>query len=203
MFTLRSVSTAIATALITIAPAFAIPPVPRAAQEFAVQLPDGSQTLLSSLKGKVVCLMFVATTCPHCQAATQKISALYSEYGPKGFQPVAVAFNPMAKMLVPEFVQNFHINFPVGYADSDTVMSYLGLSVMERSVVPQILWIDKKGVIRSQTPAMGDEKMLQEPFWRGELDTLLKEPVGNAGAKHPVHKAVSAKPAASKSASLR
>jgi len=189
LLTLRSISLAAAAAVITIAPAFALPPVPRPAPEFAVQLPDGSQTLLSSLKGKVVCLMFVHTTCPHCQHATQVMSKLYGEYGSKGFQPVAVAFNTMAKMLVPDFVRNFQINFPVGYAESDTVMSYLGLSMMERSVVPQIVWIDKKGMIRSQTPAMGDEKMLEEPFWREEIETLLKEPAGASRVRHTTHPA--------------
>lgn len=189
MLSLRSVSLAAAAALVTVAPAFAIPPVPRPAPEFVVQLPDGSQTLLSSLKGKVVCLMFVHTTCPHCQHASQLMTKLYAEYGSKGFQPVAVAFNPMAKMLVPDFVRNFRIGFPVGYAESDTAMSYLGLSMMERSVVPQILWIDRKGVIRSQTPAMGDEKMLGEPYWREEIETLLKEPAGASRARHTSHHA--------------
>jgi peroxiredoxin len=184
LLTLRSVTLAAAAALFAISPAFAIPPVPRPAPEFAIQLPDGSQTLLSSLRGKVVCLMFVHTTCPHCQHATQEISKLHSQYGPQGFQPVAVAFNPMAKMLVPDFVRSFGINFPVGYAESDTVMTYLGLSMMERSVVPQILWIDRKGVIRSQTPAMGDEKMLGEPYWRQEIETLLKEPAGASRTRH-------------------
>ena len=86
MLTLRSVTLAAAAALFAISPAFAIPPVPRPAPEFAIQLPDGSQTLLSSLRGKVVCLMFVHTTCPHCQHATQEISKLHSQYGPQGFQ---------------------------------------------------------------------------------------------------------------------
>lgn len=197
MPTLRSVSLLSAAALLCAAPAFAIPPVPRPAPEFAVQLPDGSQTLLSSLRGKVVCLMFIHTTCPHCQHATQVMTKLYAEYGPKGFQPVAVAFNTMAKMLVPDFDRNFQISFPVGYAEPDTVMSYLGISMMERSVVPQILWIDRKGVIRSQTPPMGDEKLLSETYWREEIETLLKEPAGATRARHTSHHASAASSARS------
>lgn len=36
--------------------------VPRQSPEFAIQMPDGGQTLLSSYKGKVVVLAFLFTT---------------------------------------------------------------------------------------------------------------------------------------------
>ncbi len=167
-------------------PALAIPPVPRPAGEFVIPMPDGTQKLLTSFRGKVVCLAFISTTCPHCQHASQVLTKLYQEYGSKGFQPLAVAFNPMAKMLVPDFVKSLNVAFPVGAAESDAVFQYLGISPLERSVVPQLLWIDRQGEIRSQTPAMGDEKMLGEPYWRSMIEALIKEP---AAARKPVHHA--------------
>ncbi len=186
---LRKATLAAAAALLTIAPALAIPPVPRPAGEFVIPMPDGTQKLLSSFRGKVVCLAFVYTTCPHCQHASQVLTKLYQEYGSRGFQPVAVAFNPMAKMLVPEFVSTYHVGFPVGAADQDPVLSFLGISMMERYVVPQLLWIDKKGQIRSQTPSMGDEKMLGEDYWRQMIESLLKEPAGAGATHHTAHHA--------------
>jgi len=36
--------------------------VPRKATEFGVQLPDGKQALVSSYRGKVLCLAFILTT---------------------------------------------------------------------------------------------------------------------------------------------
>ena len=36
--------------------------VPRKAPEFAIQMPDGKQVLVSSYKGKVLCLAFILTT---------------------------------------------------------------------------------------------------------------------------------------------
>ena len=36
--------------------------VPRKSPEFVVQPPDGKPVLLSSYRGKVVCLMFILTT---------------------------------------------------------------------------------------------------------------------------------------------
>ena len=44
------------------------PPVLRKSPEFVIKFNDGHQMLLSSLKGKVVALLMVHTTCPHCQA---------------------------------------------------------------------------------------------------------------------------------------
>jgi hypothetical protein len=56
---------------------------------------------------------------------------------------------------------------------------------MERYVVPQIVWIDRKGIIRSQTsPLTGDEQLRTEPYWRSMIETLLKEPVETT-KKHP------------------
>lgn len=155
--------------------------------EFAIRFNDGSQKLLSSYRGKVVCALFVHTTCPHCQHTCQEMSKLYTEFGPKGFQPVAIAWNDMANMLVPDFIKQNNVNFPVGFAPRDEVLNYLGITPMERSVVPQIVWIDKKGVVRSQTPALGDTKMLQEAYWREQIETLLKEP-GSAAHRGSVKK---------------
>src|SRR5678816_2928053 len=67
-------------------------PVPRPAKEFTVATPQGQQILLSSLKGKVVVVQFLFTWCPHCQAFSQVLTQLSSEYGPRGFQALGVAF---------------------------------------------------------------------------------------------------------------
>jgi peroxiredoxin len=131
---------------------------------------------LSSFHGKVVALLFVFTTCPHCQHASEVFSKLYGEYGSRGFQPVAVAFNSMANLYVRDFVKEHNVSFPVGFDTPENVLSYLNFSVMDRYVVPQIVWIDRKGSIRSETPPLGDEKLLQEPYWRNMIETLLKEP---------------------------
>jgi len=155
-----------------------IPPAPRPAPEFTIRYADGNQVPLSSFKGKVVALTFIFTTCVHCQHASQAFSKLYTEYGPRGFQPVGVAINEMANLFVDDFMKNYGINYKVGFSPLDPVLQFLGISPMERYVVPQIVWIDRKGIIRSQTSAMtGDEQMRTEAYWRSMIETLLKEPV--------------------------
>ena len=168
------------------------PPVLRPSPKFEVKFPDGNQMPLSSLKGKVVALLFVHTTCPHCQRTSQVFTKLYQEYKARGFEAVDVAFNTMANIYVRDFVKDYQIGYPVGFAAPDDVLNYLGFSVMERYVVPQIVWIDRQGNIRSQTPTMGDEKLLQESYWRNMIETLLKEPAEPA-KKVPTKTTTSAK----------
>ena len=172
------------------APKTEAPPVLRKSPEFVIKFVDGHQMLLSSLKGKVVALLMVHTTCPHCQHTSQVFTQLYNEYGPRGFQPVDAAFNTMANMYVSDFVKNFKIGYPVGYSTPEEVMAYMGFNVMERYTVPQIVWIDRKGNIRSQTPSSGDDPALyQESYWRNMIETLLKESATAA----PVHHTTTAK----------
>jgi len=161
-----------------------MPAVPRPAPDFTIQFPGGQTTQLSSFRGKVVALEFLFTTCPHCAHASQVFSKLNGEFGSKGFQPVGVAFNEMANMLVPDFIKQNNVNYPVGFAMREPVMNFLGISIIERFVVPQVVWIDRKGMIRAQTPALGDEKQLSEAYWREMIDNLLKEP--ETTSKKPV-----------------
>jgi peroxiredoxin len=175
MFSMRVAAAAMAC---TFALQAEIPATPRPAPEFTIRYADGNQVPLSSFKGKVVALTFIFTTCIHCQHASQAFSKLYTEYGPRGFQPVGVAINDMANLFVDDFMKNYGINYKVGFSPLEPVLAFLGISPMERYVVPQIVWIDRKGMIRSQTsPLTGDEQMRTEAYWRSMIETLLKEPV--------------------------
>jgi peroxiredoxin len=171
------------------------PKAPRRSPEFQINFVGGEQKLLSSYRGKVVMVEFLHTTCPHCQHASQVFSKLYTEYGSRGFQPLGVAWNEMASMLVPDFIKNNKVNYPVGFASREAVMDYLAMSPTERSVVPQIVWIDRKGMIRSQTPPLGDEKMLTEKYWREMIETLTSEGETSAKKVSPSHRAALKKPA--------
>lgn len=149
------------------------PPMPRKAPEFTVVEPSGKQVLLSSYKGKVVALAFIFTTCPHCQAECGVLTKLESELGSKGFQPLAVAFNDNAGLLVNEFVQSLHVSFPVGSASRETVMNYLELSDAMRWVVPQIVLIDRKGMIVAQSAPTGTEELQTENTLRKRIVDLM------------------------------
>jgi hypothetical protein len=90
-------------------------------------------------------------------------------------------------------VKTYNIGYPVGYSSPEEVMAFLGYNVMERYTVPQIVWIDRKGNIRSQTqPAGDDPTFYTEGYWRNMIETLLKESATStthhttAAKAHPV-----------------
>jgi hypothetical protein len=162
--------------------------VPRKAPEFAMQMPEGGYKLLSSYRGKVVALEFLYTTCPHCQHASVLMNQLLKEYGPQGFQPLGVAFNPMSKMLVADFVRQFGVSYPIGYSEREPVVSFLANDPNEALHVPQIVFIDKKGMIRQQSLPRGDTNTATEANMRRMIETLLKEPAGSSGSTKTTHK---------------
>ena len=155
-------------------PAFSAGPVPRPSPEFAVKMVPSGQTLISQYKGKAVCLAFISTTCPHCQKLTPVLSKMQQEYGPKGLQVVAAAFNPMANMYVPDFQRQFKPDFPLGWATREAVLEYLQHSAMQQLYVPILVFIDKDGVIREQH--LGDDMYLQreEANIRTSIENILK-----------------------------
>jgi thiol-disulfide isomerase/thioredoxin len=168
---------------------------PRKAPELAFYLPGQGQKLLSQYRGKVVALEFILTTCPHCQAAAKVMSKFQSEFGPKGLQVIDVAINAYdnggTDETAPGLVQAFAIqhgaDFPVGWVKRDAMTSFMNFSIMDRTVVPQLALIDRKGFIRYQTPATsGDawEKVMNETALRAHIEELLAQPTAASKGTH-------------------
>ncbi len=153
-------------------------------------MPDGKQVLLSQLKGKVIALEFLLTTCPHCQNASALLEKMYKEFGPKGFQPVGVAFNDMAVLLVPDYVKQLGLTYPVGVASREEVTTYIQHPLAEMLWVPQLLFIDKNFVIRGQYTGTDDFFKNEEANMRNTIQKLLSEPAkGNGGrARKPARR---------------
>ncbi len=177
-------------------------PVPRPAKEFTVAPPQGQQILISSLKGKVVVVQFLFTWCPHCQAFSKVLTQLNTEYGPRGFQALGVAFNDQPdnendKIPLKDKVQAYakeYAGFPVGVSNRTTVLNYLGISELERIGVPQIIIIDRKGVIREQSTSQGGGPLGDPAHLKPLIESLLAE---GAPAKSPA-KTGTSKPAEKK-----
>lgn len=169
--------------------ASAEPAAPRPAGELVVNMPDGSQKLLSSYKGKPVCLAFFLTTCPHCQDMARLLSSqIVPEYSPKGVQFLAAAFDDnVSKSAVQDFANNYaHNVFPVGSTDRGQMLELLQKSIMTPLFVPIMVFIDRKGLVVDQF--IGDSTFLADPpkNVRAELDKILARP----GAAAPAHKPV-------------
>ncbi len=166
--------------------------VPRPAPELAIQMQDGTQTLLSKYRGKPVVLALVFTTCPHCQKTSGLLGQIQKEYAAKGVQVLGAAFDDDARGRIAAFNQQFVRGaFPMGYLERNTVLEFLQLPVMAQFYVPILVFIDKKGHIQSQH--IGDEEFFrnQEVSIRAEIDKLLTAPAAPARttSKKPVHTA--------------
>lgn len=155
------------------------PNEPRKAPELAYSVPTGGHQvpkLLSQYRGKVVALEFIFTTCPHCQHASILMTKLQHDYGSRGFQALDVAINENADLLVENFVRDFQVGFPVGWTTRDEFLTFMNFSFADRFVVPQLVLIDRKGMIRYQTPALGDgdyEKQMEESTIRSRIEDML------------------------------
>ena len=147
---------------------------PRQAPELMIQLSPEKGMMLSAYKGKVVALEFLLTTCPHCQKTSQTLNRLQRELGSQGFQPVGVAINDMANMLIGDFTKQFNLTYPVGYTLRDKAINFLQHPVMTTMMMPQVVIIDRTGMIRHQIP--GNDKLFDndEKGFRDLIVPLLK-----------------------------
>ena len=121
-------------------------PVPRPAP----QLKIGSE-MLSSYRGHVVLLAFISTECPHCQRVSGVFEQLSHELS--GLRVAEVAFNEGADTAT--FAKKFGLSFPVGAGTGDLAYGFLGLARGARLGTPQVVVIDKAGVIRAQSERLG------------------------------------------------
>lgn len=170
-------------ALVLIASALALASVPasRKSPEFTIYESSGKATPLSSLKGKVVVMEFLFIRSEHCLRVAQTLNKLHSELGPRGFQPVGVVFDPpnATNASVQSWalmVDYFKLTYPVGHSAKADVDSYLGRTGKEILNIPQIVVIDRAGMIRATSGgAGGDPKLEDENSLRNLINDLLEE----------------------------
>lgn len=149
----------------------------RKAPELSFTVPGKGPQLLSQYRGKVVALSFIFTTCPHCQAESKVMTKFQQEFAARGLQVLDVAVNPNADLLVDNFRKDYQVGFPVGWVSQDQMVSFMGFS-SARFVVPQLVLIDRKGMIHYQTPALEDEnwdKLMKEDAIRQHIEELLSD----------------------------
>lgn len=151
---------------------------------------DGAAIDLNKYKGKVVALEFLITTCPHCQRCSRILQKMQNEFGPQGFQALGVATNEMAHMLIPDYVKNQEVRFPVGWATREQSHEFLQHPTMLIMYVPQLVFIDRKGTIRAQFGGNDEFFKNEEPNVREQITKLLAE--GSGGPRASAGNAVSA-----------
>jgi len=107
----------------------------------------GKVLKVQSLKGKVVLLDFMTTTCPTCKMASASLQRLYLELGPKGFYPVAVALDVNSPTPLRNYGQEHGLTFTLGTALRSDVASYVQHPPDKPFLVPTLVLLDRKGRI--------------------------------------------------------
>jgi thiol-disulfide isomerase/thioredoxin len=120
--------------------------VPRPAPEIKI----GTATV-SNWRGHVVLLAFISTECPHCQRASAVFEQLSHELA--GLRVAEVAFNEGGDTAA--FIKKFGLSFPLGLGSVDAAHDFLGISRGARLGTPQIVIIDRSGMIRAQSERLG------------------------------------------------
>ena len=170
---------------------------PRPIPAMTFQASTGAPIDLAKYKGKCIVVAFFSTTCPHCQKSSVIWERIYKEYAAKGVQVVAFATNvaeqSSPQLLVANFSKTYQLTFPVGFTKFDNATKWLQHPIMQTLYVPQLAFVDRKGMIREQHGGDDPFFMNEETNIRTVLDKLLKEP-GAAPAKP----AAAAKPPAKK-----
>ena len=169
---------------------FALPTVTvlRKSPEFTIADGSGRTTQLSSFKGKVVVMEFLFVKSQHCMRVAATLNKLNSELGPRGFQAVGIVFDPpntaeKGAQLLPAVVDYLKLTYPLGYASKNDVDNYLGRNGNEILNIPQVVVIDRAGMIRATSGGRsGDPALEDESSLRTLINGLLNEGV-STGAK--------------------
>jgi thiol-disulfide isomerase/thioredoxin len=103
---------------------------------------DNRRARVSDYLGQVVVLDFYATWCGPCRIETPHLVEMQRRYGPQGLQVIGLNVGgPEDRAQVPAYVEEFKIQYTLGYPDP--AMTNLYLSDDDR--IPQAFVFDRKG----------------------------------------------------------
>ena len=156
--------------------------LPRRSPPLTITEPSGAEIALSSFRGKVIAIEFFFVRSPRCLQLAQTLNKLNSDLGPQGLQALAVAFGPdAAPGILTRMVDYFKLSYPVGYTASNKVDAYLGRGGREMLKIPQMVIVDRSGMIRAVSGSQGDARIETESSLRVLIQTLLQEKADSRG----------------------
>jgi thiol-disulfide isomerase/thioredoxin len=128
----------------------ALPLVPAVVLATEMRSANGQPIKLSNYSGKVLLVNLWATWCAPCRRETPELVRLHKEYQARGLEMVGLSTeDPVASaQSVQQFVQQFQVDYQVGWATRDVAIALMQLS--GRSSIPQSFIITRSGRIKKQ-----------------------------------------------------
>lgn len=134
-----------------------------------VPRPAPAVNFLMPCRGQVTIVAFINTECPHCKAFTHRVMEPLAES--RKICAVAIAFNETADTA--RFAAEQSLSFPVFKLERAVVRAFLGIKGEDRAIgTPQVVVIDKAGIIQAQSAPGGSALLLQPDVIRDLVERL-------------------------------
>jgi peroxiredoxin len=151
----RRIRTAVAVVAFAVCPVLAAgqtslvaPDARKPGLPFTVKTETGGLAI-HDLRGTVVLLDFMTTTCPACKEASRGIQEVYAELGPRGFQALGIALDVPSAADTRPYGLAHGLTFPLATASRAEVLSYLQHPLNRPFLVPTLVLLDRQGRIGS------------------------------------------------------
>lgn len=112
------------------------------APSFNLKNLEGQAVALADYKGKVVVLDFWATWCGPCKRIIPDLNKLYQAYQDRGLVVVGISVDRKPESVLPKFIKQFKISYPILIADQTVTQAYGGIKY-----IPTLFIIDKQGKV--------------------------------------------------------
>jgi thiol-disulfide isomerase/thioredoxin len=148
--------------------------LPRPAAPWSAKTLDHKTISVQQYKGKPVVVIFMLSTCEHCQKLVSVINTLQAEFAPKGAIFLGGIFDGTRTLSVADYVKRFKPSFPVGTMEESSLLSFGQYGRDKPSYYPMMFFIDRWGTLRTQY--MGSEALFQGDELaniRGEVSRLV------------------------------
>ncbi|MEO8595393.1 MAG: TlpA disulfide reductase family protein [Candidatus Solibacter sp.] len=150
--------------------------VPRPVTELTLRRLQQPPLKLSTFRGKIIALAFIHTTCSHCQQLTVLLNKIQPEYASKNVQVVAAAYEEGVDQNYPMYLKVIGPKFPTGIVAEADVKKFVkwNQKVDGGLMVPYMLFIDAKGVIRGDFNGKDGFYVEMEKNIRAQLDKMTQ-----------------------------
>jgi peroxiredoxin len=118
--------------------------VNRRAPGFSLVDSKGQEHDLADYRGKLVLLVFMQTTCPHCAAFADLLQQTQDKYGSR-IAVLAVVNPPDEPGKVKDFISGHRITYPILFDSGQVAYSYVLTGTL---LFPHLYMIDGGGIIR-------------------------------------------------------
>lgn len=137
--------------------------VNRPASDFTLQLFNGGEITLSSLRGNPVVINFWASWCPPCRDEAPGLERMWQRYRDRGVTFIGVDIQDKEEAAL-AYIEEFGITYPNGRDLNGRITIDYGVGG-----IPVTFFIDREGMIASRWVGAINETMLME-----RIEELLK-----------------------------